>query len=136
MFTLLRAARFLRDHSGNRAFSKSFELPSSARWLFSSRFLGGRGGEGQNAALGKKKISKVFFGGGRRGPGRGLILEANTNQSAAARLGFGPRFVLWRYPCALDLGVGAPGFRKSGRVILLSSQQIRLRPEEEYSLRG
>lgn len=63
-------------------------------------------------------------------------MEANTNQSAAAGLGFGPQFVLWRYPCALDAGVGVPGFQKSGRVLLLSSQQIRLRPEEEYSLRG
>lgn len=86
--------------------------------------------------LWEKKIFQGFFLGGRRGPGRGLILEANTNRSAAAGLGFGLRFVLWRYPCALGLGVGAPGFRKSGRVILLSSQQIRLRPEEEYSLRG
>ena len=54
----------------------------------------------------------------------------------------GCRAGLWVSVCFVEISVrpgrrlGAPGFPKSGRVLLLSSQQIRLRPEEDYSLCG
>ena len=83
MFTLLRAPLFLGDHSGDRAFSKTPLSCPTVRGGLSPPFLGGRGGEGQNAVP-KKKNSRDFL---RRGAVRGLILEVNTNQSAAAGAG-------------------------------------------------
>ena len=58
------------------------------RWPFSSGFLGGGGGEGQNAAS-EKKIPEIFFFPLLKGMERNLILEVDTNPSTVSGLGSG-----------------------------------------------
>ena len=136
MFTLLRAPRFLRDHSGNRAFSKSpLSCPAVRGGFLLQVSWGKRRGRAEYCSGKKKKKIPRFFLGGSEGARKESYFGGEHQSVRGGRAGFGPRFVLWRYPCAVDAGVGAPGFQKSERVLLLSSQQIRLRPEEEYSLR-